>query len=117
MADYYDTLGVSKGATEKDIRAAFRKLARKHHPDVNENDPASEEKFKEINEAYTVLSDKESRRRYDRYGNDWKHADQYDQAGRGGGFSSSTMAAAVGTQFLFSIFSRSLFSRERRRAS
>ncbi|MDA1129742.1 MAG: DnaJ domain-containing protein [Chloroflexi bacterium] len=89
MADYYDTLGVARDASEKDIRSAFRKLARKHHPDVNKNDPASEEKFKEINEAYTVLTDKESRRKYDRYGNDWKHADQYEQAGRGGGFSYS----------------------------
>ena len=87
MADYYDTLGVPRGASEKDIRGAFRKLARKHHPDVNDSDPASEEKFKEINEAYTVLSDTESRRKYDRYGDDWKHADQYEQSGRGGGFS------------------------------
>ena len=90
MADYYDALGVPRGASEKDIRAAFRRLARKHHPDVNDNDPASEEKFKEINEAYSVLSDADSRRKYDRYGDDWKHADQFDQAGRGGGFSFST---------------------------
>ena len=91
MADYYDTLGLPRGASEKDIRAAFRRLARKHHPDVNDNDPASEEKFKEINEAYTVLSDTESRRKYDRYGNDWKHADQFEQAGgRGGGFTFTT---------------------------
>ena len=85
MADYYDTLGVKRGATEKDIRSAFRKLARKHHPDVNDNNPASEEKFKEINEAYTVLSDADSRRKYDRYGDDWKRADQYQQSNRGGG--------------------------------
>ena len=90
MADYYDTLGVPRGASEKDIRGAFRKLARKHHPDVNDSDPASEEKFKEINEAYTVLSDTESRRKYDRYGDDWKHADQYEQSGRSGGFSSNS---------------------------
>ncbi len=91
MADYYRTLGVPRGATEKEIRSAFRKLARKHHPDVNENDPASEEKFKEINEAYTVLSDADSRRKYDRYGDDWKRADQFDRSGSGsrggGGFS------------------------------
>ena len=87
MADYYDTLGVARGASEKDIRSAFRKLARKHHPDVNDNDPASEEKFKEINEAYTVLSDADSRSKYDRYGDDWKRADQFGQSRRGGGFS------------------------------
>jgi DnaJ-class molecular chaperone len=88
MADYYSTLGVPRGSTEKEIRSAFRKLARKHHPDVNDNDPASEEKFKEINEAYTVLSDTDSRRKYDRYGDDWKRADEYDRgrgSGRGGG--------------------------------
>ena len=66
MADYYRTLGVPRGATEKEIRSAFRKLARKHHPDVNDNDPVSEEKFKDINEAYTVLSDEDSRAKYDR---------------------------------------------------
>ena len=96
MADYYDTLGLSQGASEKDIRAAFRRLARKHHPDVNDSDPASEEKFKEINEAYTVLSDAESRRKYDRYGDNWKHADQYDQASRGGGSSFSNMRSGRG---------------------
>jgi curved DNA-binding protein len=85
MADYYDTLGVVRGASEKDIRSAFRKLARKHHPDVNDSDPASEEKFKEINEAYTVLSDADSRRKYDRYGDDWKRAGDFEQSGFGGG--------------------------------
>ena len=96
MADYYDTLGVARGASEKDIRSAFRKLARKHHPDVNDNDPASEEKFKEINEAYTVLSDADSRRKYDRYGDDWKRADQFGQSRRGGGFTYSNMGGMGG---------------------
>lgn len=90
MADFYKILGVDRGASEKEVRTAFRKLARKHHPDVNENNPASEAKFKEINEAYTVLSDAESRRKYDRYRNDWKHADQYEQASRSGGYTFST---------------------------
>ena len=96
MADYYKTLGVPRGASEKDIRGAFRKLARKHHPDVNDNDPASEEKFKEINEAYTVLSDADSRRKYDRYGDDWEHADRIERPSRGGGFTYSNMGGRGG---------------------
>ncbi len=80
MSNYYDVLGVSKDATEKDIKQAYRRLARQYHPDVNKNDAAAEEKFKEINEAYSVLSDEEDRKKYDRYGDNWKHADQYDRA-------------------------------------
>ena len=66
--DYYATLGVSKGADQKEIKSAFRKLAAKHHPDRNPDNPAAEDKFKEINEAYTVLSDEEKREFYDQYG-------------------------------------------------
>lgn len=66
--DYYQTLGVAKNASKEDIRRAFRKLAAKHHPDRNPDDPSAEERFKEINEAYTVLSDEEKRRFYDQYG-------------------------------------------------
>lgn len=69
--DYYKTLGVSKNATDKEIKAAYRKLARKHHPDVNKGDAKSEARFKEINEANAVLSDPEKRRRYDALGPDW----------------------------------------------
>ena len=69
--DYYKILGVPKTATEKEIKAAFRKLARKHHPDVNKGDAKAEAKFKEINEANEVLSDPEKRRRYDQLGPDW----------------------------------------------
>jgi curved DNA-binding protein len=70
--DYYDVLGTSKTATEDDIRKAYRTLARKYHPDVNPGDKSAEEKFKEINEAYEVLSDADKRKRYDQLGPNWK---------------------------------------------
>ena len=69
--DYYQTLGVSRNADDKEIKKAFRKLARQYHPDKNPGDKKSEEKFKEINEAYEVLSDPEKRQKYDQFGNDW----------------------------------------------
>ena len=70
--DYYDVLGTSKTATEDDIRKAYRTLARKYHPDVNPGDKSAEERFKEINEAYQVLSDPDKRKRYDQLGSNWK---------------------------------------------
>lgn len=76
--DYYDILGVSKNASKEEIQKAFRKKARDHHPDVNPDDPSAEERFKEINEAYQVLSDPEKRKKYDRFGKQWK---QYQQSG------------------------------------
>ena len=74
--DFYSTLGINRSASDREIRQAFRRLARKFHPDVNPGDNAAEAKFKEINEAYEVLSDSEKRRRYDQYGDNWKHANQ-----------------------------------------
>jgi molecular chaperone DnaJ len=80
--NYYDILGVPRNAGEKDIRKAYRRLARKHHPDVNPGDKGAEARFKEINAAYEVLSDAEKRRKYDRYGDQWQYADQFEQAQR-----------------------------------
>ncbi len=86
--DYYQVLGVAKNATEKEIKQAFRKLARKHHPDVNPGDRGAEQKFKEINEAHEVLSDPEKRRKYDQLGANWKQYEQYARGPSpgGGGF-------------------------------
>lgn len=79
--DYYSILGVKRDASEADIKKAYRKLARQHHPDVNPGDKTAEEKFKKINEAYEVLSDKEKRQKYDQYGDQWQYADQFAKAG------------------------------------
>src|SRR3974377_2414318 len=81
--DYYSTLGVAKTATEKEIKQAFRRLARKHHPDVNPGDKSAEEKFKEITEGYEVLGDPAKRKKYDELGANWR---MYEQtAGAQGG--------------------------------
>ena len=80
--DYYNILGVKRNASEQEIKQAYRRLARKHHPDVNPGDKSAEAKFKEINEAYEVLSDKENREKYDKYGDQWQYADQFEKARR-----------------------------------
>ena len=97
--DYYKILEVDPKATSDQIKKAYRKLARKYHPDVNPSDKEAERKFKEINEANEVLSNKENRAKYDQYGENWKHGEEYEKAqqqqrqyqsqqgGRSGGFS------------------------------
>lgn len=82
MANYYDTLGIQRDADEKAIRGAFRKLARKYHPDLNKDDKDAEARFKEVNEAYEVLSDADSRKKYDAYGDQWKDADRIEEQRR-----------------------------------
>lgn len=85
--DYYKILEVDKKATEADIKKAYRKMARKYHPDLNPNDKEAERKFKEINEANEVLSHAENRKKYDEYGENWQHAEQYEQAKQQGQYS------------------------------
>lgn len=77
--DYYKILGVEKNASAEDIKKAYRKLARKLHPDLNPNDKEAHKKFQQINEANEVLSDPEKRKKYDQYGKDWEHAEQFEQ--------------------------------------
>lgn len=127
FVDYYQTLGVSKTATEAEIKKAYRKLARKYHPDVNPNDKEAHKKFQQINEANEVLSDAEKRKKYDQYGENWKHADQYEQAGRqhgqpsgqfggfGGGRGFEDFTYSSGGEGGFSDFFESLFGGSGRR--
>jgi len=110
--DYYKILGIEKKSTQEDIKKAYRKLARKYHPDINPNDKEAEKKFKEINEANEVLSNTENRKKYDKYGKDWKHADELDKAqqqrqhSRGGyqGQSSSQFSESEYSDFFGSMF-------------
>ena len=91
FVDYYKILGVAKNATQDEIKKAYRKLARKMHPDLNPNDKEAHKKFQQINEANEVLGDPEKRKKYDQYGKDWQHAEKFEQArqsqqrSRGGG--------------------------------
>jgi curved DNA-binding protein len=78
--DYYKILEIDKSASEADVKKAYRRLARKYHPDLNPNDTSAKKKFQQINEANEVLSDPEKRKKYDQYGKDWQHAEQFEQA-------------------------------------
>ncbi len=80
FVDYYKILGVDKNASEGDIKKAYRKLARKLHPDLNPNDKEAHKKFQQVNEANEVLSDPEKRKKYDKYGQDWSHAEEFEKA-------------------------------------
>ena len=97
--DYYATLGVPRTATEKEIKSAFRKLARKHHPDLNPGDKAAEQRFKEINEAHEVLADPEKRKRYDELGPRWQEYEQWERAGRPGPNPFQAGAAGPGFEY------------------
>jgi len=111
--DYYQVLGVDRNASTDDIKKAYRKLARKYHPDVNPDNPEAEAKFKQINEAYEVLSDPEKRKKYDQFGAQWKHADQFNQqyGGQGGGYYTYTNFgdADFGEYSDFSDFFKTIF--------
>ncbi len=111
--DYYKILGVGKDASENDIKKAYRKLARKYHPDINPNDKDAEKRFKEINEANQVLSDPENRKKYDKYGKDWKHAEEFEKAGQQRQYRRSSQQGPAGGGFGgggdFSDFFESMF--------
>ncbi len=116
--DYYKILGVPKTASADDIKKAYRKLARQHHPDLNPNDKEAHKRFQQINEANEVLSDPANRKKYDDYGENWKHAEQFENARQQqqGGYASSNPFEGGGAQYSgeyndehFSDFFESLF--------
>ncbi|HIX85164.1 MAG TPA: J domain-containing protein [Candidatus Parabacteroides intestinigallinarum] len=126
--DYYNILGVSKDASQDDIKKAYKKLARKYHPDLNPDDPEAQRKFQAINEANEVLGDPEKRKKYDQYGENWKHAEEFEaqrnqqQSQRGGGFGGfsndgETYWSASSDGGEFSDFFESLFGSRRGRRS
>ncbi|MFT3949321.1 MAG: J domain-containing protein [Agriterribacter sp.] len=120
--DYYKVLGLDKNASQDDIKKAYRKLARKHHPDLNPNDKEANKKFQQINEANEVLSDPEKRKKYDQYGKDWQHAEEFEKAkrhqqsrsynageGYGGGFGGGSFSSEDFSSGDFSDFFNSMF--------
>lgn len=120
--DYYKILGVEKNASQDDIKKAYKKLARKHHPDLNPDDAEAHRKFQELNEANEVLSDPEKRKKYDQYGEQWKHADEFEKQKQqyggnysGGGFGGAGESywSSSGDDSDFSDFFESLFGSRR----
>lgn len=114
--DYYKILGVDKNASQDDIKKAYRKLARKYHPDLNPNDKEAKKRFQEINEANEVLSNEENRKKYDQYGENWQHADEYEKARQSQQqqyrySSGSPFSEGMGDEDMFSDFFESMFGR------
>lgn len=112
FVDYYKLLGIPKTATAKEIKNAYRKLARKHHPDLNPNDANAKKNFQQINEANEVLSDPEKRKKYDQYGKDWQHGEEFEKARQSQERSSSSRGSRYSesqTEGDFSSFFESMF--------
>ncbi len=108
--DYYKILGVEKSATDADIKKAYRKLARKYHPDLNPNDKTAEKKFKEINDANEVLSNAENRKKYDQYGEHWQHSEEYEKAKQQQSYQKSSQSGPGGySQEDFNDFFENMF--------
>jgi curved DNA-binding protein len=107
--DYYATLGVSKSASQDEIRKAYRKQARQHHPDVNPDDAEAVQRFQRLSEAYEVLQDPDKRKKYDQYGKDWEHADQIEQMRQQQARAHTTGAPPGGDDADYSDFFRSIF--------
>jgi curved DNA-binding protein len=113
--DYYKILGIDKNATHEEIKKAYRRLARKYHPDLNPNDKSAKSNFQRINEAHEVLSDPEKRKKYDQFGKDWQHAEQFEKAQQNQKQSSRTYRTKYSDiQFEddFSEFFKSMFGEE-----
>jgi len=122
FVDYYKILGINKNASEKDIKKAYRKLARKYHPDLNPDNKEAEKKFKQINEANEVLGNPESRKKYDKYGKDWEHAEEFEKARQqqqqAYGYSRAYTGAEQGySEDDFSDFFNSMFGQRRTSSS
>ena len=102
--DYYKILGVDRNIPQKDVRAAYRKRAKQFHPDLHPNDPKAKAKFQALSEAFEVIGDPDKRAKYDKYGEQWRNADAYEQAGGFGGFNGAQGDGGAFSGFDFSSF-------------